>query len=110
MTDRYAIEILRVADKFLTKLASGQPAAAEAIEDAIERLGDDPRPHGSAPLRGFSGVRRVRVGNYRICYQVDDGRLIVLVVTISTRDDVYEILRRHLGYLPAPLVVDLLES
>lgn len=40
---------------------------------------------------------RVRVGNYRICYTVDDGRLIVLVIVISTRDDVYRVLKRYLG-------------
>jgi mRNA interferase RelE/StbE len=37
------------------------------------------------------------VGKYRVCYQVDDSVLLVLVVTISTRDDVYDALRRYLG-------------
>lgn len=97
MTGRYQIEILRAADTFLTKLASHQPGDAEAIEDAIESLGADPRPPGSAQLKGFAGVRRVRAGNYRVCYRIDDGRLVVLVITISTPDDVYDVLRRHLG-------------
>ena len=43
------------------------------------------------------GIWRIRVGNYRVCYQVDDGELLILVITISTRDDVYRALRRHLG-------------
>lgn len=38
------------------------------------------------------------MGNYRICYQIDDGRLVILVITISTRDDVYKLLRRRIGY------------
>lgn len=94
----YAVELLRAADKFLDKLARQQPKDAEAIEDAIEALSTDPRPRGCTPLSGYPGILRYRVGNYRICYQVDDGQLVILVVTISTRDDVYELLRRHLGH------------
>ncbi|MBA8827365.1 mRNA-degrading endonuclease RelE of RelBE toxin-antitoxin system [Saccharopolyspora lacisalsi] len=37
------------------------------------------------------------MGDHRVRYQVDDGRLLVLVITISTRDDVHEMVRRHLG-------------
>lgn len=93
----YSIEILRAADKFLDKLAKRQPSDAAAIEDAIEHLGEQPRPHGSTSLRGYPHVWRIRIGNYRVCYQVHDRQLLVLVITIITRDNVYEILRRHLG-------------
>ena len=93
----YSIEILRAADKFLDKLGKQQPSDAEAVEAAIEALGDNPRPHGCKPLKGYSGIWRIRVGNYRVCHQVEDGKLLILVITISTRDDVYEALRRHLG-------------
>ncbi|MGI8313408.1 type II toxin-antitoxin system RelE family toxin [Saccharopolyspora hattusasensis] len=93
----YAVEILRDADKFLDKLARKQPKDAEAIEDAIESLSTNPRRPGFRPLIGYPGTFRYRVGNYRVCYQIDDGQLVVLVVTVSTRDDVYELLRRHLG-------------
>lgn len=94
---RYEIQILRAADKFLDRLSKQQPADAEAIEDAVEGLADVPRPHGCKPLKGYSGVWRIRVGGYRVCYQVHDDNLLILVITISTRDDVYEALRRHLG-------------
>ncbi|WP_232212834.1 type II toxin-antitoxin system RelE family toxin [Saccharomonospora saliphila] len=40
---------------------------------------------------------RIRVGNYRICYQVVHDRLVVYVVTISTRDNLYDVVRRRLG-------------
>lgn len=90
---RYSIEILRAADKFLAKLSRRQPSDA----DAIEEFGSDPRPPGCTPLKGHCGIWRIRVGNYRVCYQVDDGRLLVLVITMSTRDNVYDALRRHLG-------------
>lgn len=93
----YSIEIVRAADKFLDKLSKKQPSDAAAIEDAIEQLGQRPRPQGSTSLRGYSQVWRIRIGNYRVCYQINDRQLLVLVITISTRDNVYEILRRHLG-------------
>lgn len=93
----YAIDILRNADKFLEKLAKARPEDAQAIDDAIEALAEEPRPPRCMRLKGYSDVWRVRVGNYRICYQIDDGKLVVLVITISTRDDVYALLRRYLG-------------
>lgn len=89
---RYSISIVRSARKFLDRLARSKPRDAASIEDAIEALQDDPRP-----LKGYANVWRIRIGGYRACYTVDDGRLLVLVVTISTRDDVYAVVRRHLG-------------
>lgn len=94
---RYSISIVRSARKFLDRLARSKPRDAASIEDAIEALQDDPRPHGALPLKGYANVWRIRIGGYRACYTVDDGRLLVLVVTISTRDDVYAVVRRHLG-------------
>lgn len=93
----YSIEILRSADKFLDKLSRQQPSDAAAIEQAIENLSEQPRPHGRTALRRYPEVWRIRIGNYRVCYQVHDRQLLVLVITISTRDNVYEILRRHVG-------------
>lgn len=93
----YDVELHRAAEKFLDKLARSQPGDAEAVENAIENLATDPRPHGCKALQGFTKVLRVRVGGYRICYSVDDGQLVILVITISTRDDVYEELRRRIG-------------
>ncbi|GAA4857086.1 type II toxin-antitoxin system RelE/ParE family toxin [Saccharopolyspora cebuensis] len=93
----YSVEILREAGKFLDKLAHKQPKTAAALENAIEELAADPRRRGSLPLTGCPGVLRYRVGNYRICYEIDDGRVVVLVITISTRADVYQVLRRTLG-------------
>lgn len=93
----YSIEILRSADKFLAKLSKQQPSDAAAIEEAIESLGEQPRPHGSTALKGYPQVWRIRIGNYRVCYEVQDRQLLILVITISTRDKVYEILRCHVG-------------
>ncbi|HVV14015.1 type II toxin-antitoxin system RelE/ParE family toxin [Amycolatopsis sp.] len=60
-------------------------------------MAEEPRPPGGKPLTGVPGVWRIRVGGHRICYTINDGELPVLVVTISTRDDMYQMLRRYLG-------------
>ena len=51
-------------------------------------LADDPRPPASRPLRGRPGYR-LRVGDHRVVYTVDDGVLTIVVVTVGHRRDVY---------------------
>ncbi|WP_245690513.1 type II toxin-antitoxin system RelE family toxin [Actinomyces ruminicola] len=58
------------------------------IQGAIALLATDPHPPGCHPLKGRPAWR-VRVGNYRIIYTIDDGRLVVVVVTPEQRRDVY---------------------
>ena len=58
------------------------------IVERIRRLGDDPRPRGCEKLSGQDRYR-VRQGNYRIIYSIDDNRLIVHVVKVGDRKDVY---------------------
>lgn len=57
------------------------------IQAAIALLAQDPRPPGARALRGRDGYR-VRVGDYRILYTVDDGVLVVVVVTLGHRREV----------------------
>ncbi|HYQ73908.1 type II toxin-antitoxin system RelE family toxin [Cellulomonas sp.] len=59
------------------------------IQAAIALLARDPRPPGARALRGRDGYR-VRVGDYRILYTVDDGVLVVVVVTLGHRREVYQ--------------------
>ena len=58
------------------------------IVERIRRLGDDPRSRGCEKLSGQDRYR-VRQGNYRIIYSIDDNRLIVHVVKVGDRKDVY---------------------
>lgn len=58
------------------------------LQAAIALLAQDPRPPGAKALRGRDGYR-VRVGDYRILYTVDDGVLLVVVVTLGHRRQVY---------------------
>lgn len=60
------------------------------IEDAIDGLATDPRPHGTKALQGHRGRLRIRVGDYRIVYEVQDEQLVVVVVTLGHRRDIYD--------------------
>jgi mRNA interferase RelE/StbE len=59
------------------------------IHGALALLAEDPRAPASRPLRGRPGFR-VRVGDYRIIYTIEDDVLLVVVVTLSRRRDVYD--------------------
>jgi mRNA interferase RelE/StbE len=67
---------------------------AERIIAATESLASQPRPQQSTELRGFDGLRRLRVGDYRVIYHVREERLIVLVISVGHRRDVYSKIRR----------------
>lgn len=56
----------------------------------IEALATDPRPPGAKKLRGYEKRWRIRVGDYRVIYEVHDKELLVLIVKIGHRSDVYE--------------------
>lgn len=60
-----------------------------AIVDRILALRDDPRPAGCTKLGGETGLYRVRQGRYRIVYTVEDDRLVVIVIRVADRKDVY---------------------
>ncbi len=55
----------------------------------LERLAEDPRPPGSKKLEGAEDLHRVRVGDHRIVYRIEDQVLLVLVVRVAHRSDVY---------------------
>ncbi len=82
----YPIELRPAAARALKKL---DRKARPRVQGAIALLAQDPRPPASRPLRGRPGYR-VRVGDYRIIYTVADDVLLVVVVTLGNRRDVYE--------------------
>jgi mRNA interferase RelE/StbE len=83
---RYQIELRPAALRALRKL---DPQVRRRIQGAIALLAEDPRPPNAKKLKGREAFR-VRVGNYRVIYTVDDGILLVVVVTLGHRRDVYE--------------------
>ena len=56
---------------------------------AIAALADNPHPPGSVRLQGPEGFRRIRVGDYRIVYLIEDRQLLICVVRVADRKDVY---------------------
>jgi mRNA interferase RelE/StbE len=48
-----------------------------------------PRPPGCVKLTGYPNLYRIRVGNYRIVYEIQDAKLIIIVITVADRKDVY---------------------
>ena len=60
----------------------------------MNALGQEPRPHGVRKLSGEEELYRIRVGDYRVIYAIEDDALIVLVVAVGDRRDIY---RRGLG-------------
>jgi mRNA interferase RelE/StbE len=59
------------------------------MDKAILALADNPRPSGCVKLSGPSRLWRIRVGNYRVVYEIEDDRLIVLVIHVAHRREVY---------------------
>lgn len=87
MSPSYEIEFLRSAAK---ELAALPRAMQERIADVIDKLRNDPRPPGAKALQGDGKYLRLRVGDYRVIYQVADERLIVLIVKVGHRREVYQ--------------------
>jgi mRNA interferase RelE/StbE len=86
VTAPYRIELSRDALRALAKL---DKPVRRRIQGAIDKLVDDPRPVGMVALRGVPGAFRIRVGDYRIVYTLRDDRLLVVVIDIGHRREVY---------------------
>jgi mRNA interferase RelE/StbE len=84
----YKVELTPAAKRDVRKLPSH---VQKQVLDAIEALGREPRPQGSRKLTG-ADLYRVRVGEYRVIYEIDDGRSEVRVVKVGDRRDVYRFL------------------
>lgn len=81
----YRIAFAPSAARQLRKL---DPPARRRIQAAIELLAVDPRPPAATQLVGGAGEWRVRTGDYRIVYEIHDGRLLVLVLAVGHRRDI----------------------
>ena len=84
---RYDVALTSSAEKELKKLP-GQWIAR--IVPRLENLASNPRPSGCKKLRGGSREWRIRVGDYRVVYTIDDTDLLVEVTRIRQRSEVYE--------------------
>lgn len=84
---RYEVQIERGAQKWLAKLRDKK--LLERLSDAIDKLAENPRRMGAEKLSGYSNRYRFRVGDYRIVYEIHDGVLVVLVLDIGDRKEIY---------------------
>ncbi len=83
---RYEIEISRTAEKQLRRL----PRADQArVVRTMRTLADNPFPRGARKLSGYDDVFRVRTGRYRILYSVSERTLVIVVLKVGHRRDVY---------------------
>ena len=82
----YRIEIKAGAHKELLSLAK---ALRDRIIAGIDALAANPRPHGSKKLAGVSKIYRIRVGDYRVVYEIEDRVLVITVIRVAHRREVY---------------------
>ena len=86
MTDPYQVEVARRAVKAIATLPRHEQRRVQA---AIELLSQTPRPPGCVAMVGEQSTYRVRIGDYRIGYEVHDRLLLVQVVRVGHRRSVY---------------------
>ena len=82
---KYIVLIERYAQKQIMKL---DKKIIPVIKASIADLAHNPRPYGYKKLKGEDAYR-IRVGDYRVIYEIDDGKIIVTVVSIGHRKDIY---------------------
>ena len=83
----YRVEVAPAALRQLRKL---DPPARRRVQAAVELLADHPRPSGAKKLVGGDGEWRVRTGDFRIIYEIHDDVLLILVIAVGHRRDVYQ--------------------
>ncbi len=82
----YSIELSRSAHKALKDIPHGD---VKKIRDKIEKLKKNPLPNGCEKLEGNDTLYRIRSGDYRVIYQIFSKRLIILIIKIGHRREVY---------------------
>jgi len=72
------------------QLHKSDPQVRRRVQAAIELLATEPRPPAATQLVGGAGEWRVRTGDYRIVYEIEDERLLVLVLSVGHRRETYQ--------------------
>ncbi len=83
---RYRIEVSATAERQIRKL---ERVDQVRVLKAIQALVSEPRPPGCRKLQGYDDVFRIRVDQHRILYSVERGRLVVIILKVGHRKDVY---------------------
>ena len=83
----YSVSLSPAAARQLRKF---DPDIRRRIQAAIELLAENPRPPAATRLVGGAGEWRIRTGDYRVIYEIHDGELLVVVLRMAHRREVYE--------------------
>ena len=92
---RYDIQVSATAEK---QLCAFQRSDQVRIAHAIQSPAFQPFPRGTRKLRGYEDVFRVRVGVYRILYSVESDRLLIIILKVGQRKDIYRRWRSWLRF------------
>jgi mRNA interferase RelE/StbE len=82
----YMVEVTSRARKNLREVPAG---IQRKLIRRMEGLAENPRPAGAKKLQGLEDTYRIRVGDYRVVYEIKDDELVVLVIRVRHRRDVY---------------------
>ena len=84
----YRLEVSPTADRDLEKL-NGRIIRQdfERLRDAVRGLAEEPRPHGVRKIKGEERTYRIRVGSYRVVYEVYDNDNLVLILQVARRSE-----------------------
>jgi len=84
----YRLEVSPAADRDLAKLKGRiRRQDFERLRTAVRSLADEPRPQGVRKIKGAEKVYRIRVGSYRVVYEVYDNDKLVLVLQVARRSE-----------------------
>lgn len=83
---KYQVDFKPSAAREFRKLSKD---TAERISKKIDSLADDPFPYGYTEMKGSQSFYRVKVGDYRVIYTVEHDELLILIVTIGHRREIY---------------------
>ncbi len=84
----YRLEVSPAADRDLDRLKQRiRRQDFERLRTAVRSLTDDPRPHGVRKIKGAEGAYRIRVGSYRVVYEIYDNENLVLLLQVVRRTE-----------------------
>ena len=87
----YQVKVTNSAERRIKKL---QKNVQFRIYNLLVSLGENPRPHGCKKLKGKRNLYRVKNGNYRVIYSIEDDVLLVTVIWVGFRKEAYQKLNR----------------
>lgn len=80
---------LSIGHRAAKELSTLPAVVAQRVDAAILGLSSDPRPHGAKKLKGGLQLWRIRVGDYRVVYSIDDDQAVVDVIGVPHRSKAY---------------------